>query len=87
MRLDTKGDNLMNSRREIWTKKHGQIPKGWISINLNGQPVDDRVENLAAIPRKTNSLYSIVAPFCIRIRRLERLLMESKIIEEKEKWA
>jgi len=75
----------VNKRREVWTEHHGPIPKGYIVLNLNGQPSDCRVENLAAIPRKTNSLYSIVAPFCIRIRRLERLLMESKIIEEKEK--
>ena len=64
----------MNSRREIWTKEHGEIPKGWISINLNGQPLDNRVENIAVIPRASN-LKLIVAPFIVRIRKLERELM------------
>ena len=75
----------MNSRREIWTKKHGEIPKGWISINLNGQPVDDRVENIAVIPRSSN-LKLIVAPFMVRILILEReLIALKKTKEEKEK--
>jgi len=74
----------VNKRRETWTEHHGLIPKGYIVLNLNGQPSDCRVENLAAIPRKTNSLFSIIAPFCERIRRLERLLLESKIKEEEK---
>ena len=67
----------MNSRREIWTKEHGEIPKGWISINLNGQPADNRVENIAVIPRASN-LRLIVAPFISRIRKLERELTALK---------
>ena len=63
----------MNSRREIWIKKHGPIPKGWVSVNLNGQPSDNRVENIAVIPRASN-LRLIIAPFVQRIRRLEREL-------------
>lgn len=63
----------MLSRREIWIKKHGPIPKGWVSINLNGQPSDLRVENIAVIPRSKN-LKSIVSPFISRIRKLEREL-------------
>jgi len=74
----------MNSRREIWTKKHGQIPKGWLSINLNGQPSDLRSENIAVIPRSSN-LRLIVSPFIARIRKLERdLLGLKKTIEEKK---
>jgi hypothetical protein len=63
----------MNSRREIWIKKRGPIPKGWVSINLNGQPSDNRVENIAVIPR-SSSLKLIVSPFVARIRKLEREL-------------
>ena len=75
----------MNSRREIWKQKHGEIPKGWISINLNGQPADNRVENIAVIPRSSN-LKLIVAPFIVRIRTLERELNAlEKLIEEKDK--
>ena len=83
MRLDTKGDNLMNSRREIWTKKHGEIPKGWISINLNGQPADNRLENIAVIPRSMH-LKLIVSPFIVRIIQLERELIALKKTKEEE---
>lgn len=67
----------MNSRRETWVKKHGEIPKGWISINLNGQPADNRIENIAVIPR-SRDLRLIVAPFIERIRILERELSTPK---------
>ena len=63
----------MNSRREVWIKKHGPIPKGWVSVNLNGQPSDLREENIAVIPRCKN-LRLIIAPFIRRIRWLEREL-------------
>ena len=75
----------MNSRREIWKQKHGEIPKGWISLNLNGQPTDNRVENIAVIPRSSN-LKLIVSPFMVRIIKLERELnVLKKLIEEKNK--
>jgi hypothetical protein len=63
----------MNSRREIWKEKHGQIPKGWLSVNLNGQPSDLRVENIAVVPR-SKDLRLIIAPFIERVRKLEREL-------------
>ena len=63
----------MNSRREIWKKNHGEIPKGWVSLNLNGQPSDLRDENIAVVPR-TNNLKLIVSPFMVRIIGLEREL-------------
>lgn len=71
----------MNSRREAWIKKHGGIPKGWVSLNLNGQPSDLRVENLAVVPR-SKDLRSIIAPFIERTRRLERELNALKNKEE-----
>lgn len=74
----------MNSRREIWIKKHGQIPKGWLSINLNGQPSDLRVENIAVIPR-SSQLRAITAPFIERIRTLERELNALKNTKEEKK--
>ena len=74
----------MNSRREVWTKKHGEIPKGWVSLNLNGQPSDLRVENIAVVPR-SKDLRSIIAPFIERIRRLERELNALNTKEEKIK--
>ena len=71
----------MNSRREIWIKKHGEIPKGWVSLNLNDQTSDLRIENIAVVPRSKN-LRSIIAPFAKRIRRLER---ELNALKEKNK--
>ena len=73
----------MDSRREIWKQKHGEIPKGWISINLNGQPMDNRVENIAVIPR-SSSLKLIVSPFIVRIRKLERELSALNKTEEEK---
>ena len=73
----------MNSRREIWKAKHGEIPKDWISINLNGQPADNRIENIAVIPRSSN-LKLIVSPFIAKIIKLERELNAlNKTKEEK----
>jgi hypothetical protein len=71
----------MNSRREIWKKKHGEIPKGWVSLNLNGQPSDLRDENIAVVPR-SNNLRLIVSPFIARIRKLERELNALKKTKE-----
>lgn len=74
----------MNSRREIWEKQHGLIPKGWLSLNLNGQPSDLRVENIAVVPRAKN-LKLIVSPFMVRIIELERGLNAlNKTKEEKQ---
>ena len=51
----------MNVRRTIWSEAHGPIPKGWVIHNLNGQPADVRLENLAAVPR--DSIFLAVAPY------------------------
>jgi hypothetical protein len=67
----------MNARRAIWTKNHGEIPKGWVSLNLNGQPSDLRVENIAVVPR-SKDLRLIIAPFIERIKRLEREISSQK---------
>jgi hypothetical protein len=73
----------MNSRREVWTKAHGEIPKGWVSLNLNGQPSDLRVENIAVVPRSRN-LKLIVSPFIVRIIELERELNALKETKEEK---
>ena len=68
----------MNTRREVWTAQHGEIPRGWLVYTLNGNPSDCREENLAAIPRKPANVGQVIAPFEERIRNLERLLKESQ---------
>ena len=74
----------MNSRRETWKKNHGEIPKGWVSLNLNGQPSDLRVENIAVVPR-SNNLKLIVSPFMVRIIELERELKALNKTKEENK--
>ena len=63
----------MRPRREIWAAAHGPIPKGWVVHNLNGDSEDNRLENLAAVPRNTN-LGLILAPYRVRVQELEREL-------------
>ena len=64
----------MNERRTIWSAAHGPIPKGWVVHNLNGQPRDMRLENLAAVPR--DNVFLITAPYRERIRNLELKLKQ-----------
>ena len=64
----------MNLRRTVWSEARGPIPKGWVIHNLNGQPADVRLENLAAVPR--DSIFLAVAPYRERIRNLELQLKQ-----------
>jgi hypothetical protein len=41
---------------------------------MNGDMRDVRLENLAAIPRKTGNITEVIAPYKKRIRHLEREL-------------
>lgn len=75
----------MNPRRELWAERHGPIPKGWVVHNLNGNMNDNRLENLAAIPRKTDNISEVIAPYRERIRKLELKL--KKEIDNGSKWS
>ncbi len=68
----------MYKHREVWQEVHGKIPKGFLVHVLNGDKRDVRLENLAAVPRCPVHLGQITAPYVQRIRKLERLLKESK---------
>ena len=67
----------MNDRRRAWSDKHGPIPKGWIVHNMNGNMGDNGLENLACIPRKTDNINEVIAPYRKRIRKLELKLKEN----------
>uniref|UniRef100_A0A6H1ZFC6 Putative homing endonuclease n=1 Tax=viral metagenome TaxID=1070528 RepID=A0A6H1ZFC6_9ZZZZ len=71
----------MNSRRELWQEEHGEIPKGWVVHNLNGNGTDNRIENLAAVPRNPDHVGQVIAPYRERIRKLEK---ELKLLKEKD---
>lgn len=58
--------------RVIWEKAHGIIPKDWVIHHLNGIRVDNRLENLCALPRNRHSPSEIIKPHQERIRQLER---------------
>ena len=68
----------MNARRTAWSQRHGPIPKGWVVHNMNGDMGDNRLENLACIPRKTGNISEVIAPYRKRIRKLELQLQEDK---------
>jgi len=65
----------MNLRRTVWSEARGPIPKGWVIHNLNGQPGDVRLENLAAVTR--DNIFLAVAPYRERIRNLELQLKQA----------
>ena len=69
----------MNARRTVWTDNRGPIPKGWIVHNMNGNMTDNRLENLACIPRKTENISNVIAPYRERIKNLELKLQEENI--------
>ena len=69
----------MNVRRSVWTENRGPIPKGWIVHNMNGDMTDHRLENLACIPRKTENISNVVAPYRERIKILELQLRKENI--------
>lgn len=64
----------MREHRAIWEKAHGKIPKGWVVHHLNGDMMDNSLENLAAVPRNDPKL--IIPPYRVRIQNLERLLRQ-----------
>ena len=66
----------MNDRRRTWSSERGPIPKGWIVHNMNGNMGDNRLENPACIPRKTEHINEVIAPYRERIRQLELKLEE-----------
>ena len=68
----------MNKNRELWQEAHGKIPKGWLIHALNGDKQDNRLGNLAAIPRYPIHQGQITAPYVARVRELERELKLSK---------
>ncbi|MBU0846880.1 HNH endonuclease [Patescibacteria group bacterium] len=56
----------------VWEKAHGKmLPKDWIIHHLNGEGLDNRPENLVAMPRKEHSSWTILLAARKRIKTLE----------------
>ena len=68
----------MQTNRAVWQEAHGPIPKGWLIHHLNGDKGDNRLGNLAAVPRFPAHQGQVTAPYVIRIQELERLLKQHK---------
>jgi len=60
--------------RIVWEQHNGPLPKNWVVHHLNGNKSDNRIENLAGMPRKIHSPKSIVEPYKKRIQELEAIL-------------
>lgn len=48
--LSVKGVQI-REHRFVWEKHHGPIPKGWVVHHKNHNRLDNRIENLEAMPR------------------------------------
>ena len=58
----------------VWEKAHNRkLPKGYLIHHLNGIKDDNRIENLAAIPRNKHSVWTLVELAQKRIKELEQL--------------
>lgn len=78
-------NGLVYKSRLVWEKHHGPLPKGCIVLHLNGNSLDDRIENLKAISRVElmglNSFKNIPTELKNTIRKLSKL---KRIIKKKE---
>jgi hypothetical protein len=50
----SRGLGLMSAHRIVWEAVHGPIPDGLVINHLNGDPADNRLENLEAVPQREN---------------------------------
>jgi|GEM_PF-3410701 len=39
----------------VWEAAHGPLPEGWVIHHKNGDPLDNTLENLQAMPRGTHT--------------------------------
>lgn len=57
--------------RLVWEEANGPLPKSWVVHHLNGVKNDNRLDNLAAMPRNSHHPDHLTKPYQKRIRELE----------------
>jgi len=67
----------MREHRAIWEKVNGPIPKGFVIHHLNGNKLDNRIENLSCLPLKSHHGRKAFEPYEKRIKELELKLKEA----------
>ena len=62
----------------VWEEANGPIPKGWVIHHLNGDKMDNRLENLLALPKHEHHSHprDALKPYEERIKFLENKLKE-----------
>lgn len=66
--------------RYVWEQANGKIPQGWVVHHLNGVKLDNRLENLTAMPRHEHHSHprEALKPYEARIRELETQLRSNQ---------
>ena len=75
-----KGAFYSSEHKLVWESANGPIPHGWVIHHLNGVKTDNRLENLAAMPRNEHHTHprEALVPYEMRILALEQELAKYK---------
>jgi len=65
--------------RHIWIEKHGEIPKGYIVLKMDGDPWNDNIENLCLIERGEHAINNRwIRPLPDELKDIQRMIFKIK---------